>query len=202
MSTPHSFGGIVTSIDDSAIRHLAEKFRRAGNQAPHAIRRALNHTGDKTRTQVIRALTAQTGLKRKVIASAVKTKRANYGALEYRLRSKGGNVRLKFFGARETRKGVSAAPWNARRVYSGAFMKGGRFPKRVVFSKRGMGGNVFRRAGRGRLPIEQVRSGLFIPNEMINGQSAAAFLATVKALLPARVAHELDALLSGAAPRG
>ena len=38
-----------------------------GQRQRVAIARALNHTGAKTRTQVVRALTGQTGLKRKVI---------------------------------------------------------------------------------------------------------------------------------------
>jgi hypothetical protein len=37
-----------------------------------AIARAIRRTGDMTATQVVRTLTAQTGLKRQVIARAVK----------------------------------------------------------------------------------------------------------------------------------
>lgn len=186
-------------VDDSEIIGLADKFRAAGNQAPHAIRRAVNWTGDRTDTQVVRALTKQTGLKRVVIRKAVKRKRANYGDLSYRLKSRGGNVRLKFFAARETRKGVSAAPFGQRAIVAHAFIKGGRFPKRVPLA---MGGHVFMRTGSKRLPIEARKSGVFIPVEMVSGATAAAFLSTVNALLPARVGHELSAILAGHAPRG
>ncbi|GJE45316.1 hypothetical protein [Methylobacterium soli] len=48
-----------------------------------ALTRALNHTGDKARTQMTRALTAQTGLKRTVIVKALRVTRASPGVLTY-----------------------------------------------------------------------------------------------------------------------
>lgn len=170
-------------------------FRNAGNQAPHAIRRALNHTGDKTRTAMVRALTAQTGLKRGTIVRALKVIRANYGSLEYRIYSRGGNVSIKYFGAKETAGGVVSK----RGVFPRAFMKGGRFPNRVALK---LGGHAYERTGKARLPIRRVKSGVFIPKEMTSGDTAAQFHASVAAFLPDRIAHELNALLTGAAPRG
>ena len=180
---------LEVTIDTSSLLRIGNMLRAAGKMAPVAIARALNHSGDKARTAMIRAETAQTGLKRKVIAAALKSKRAaQQGGLSYTITSRGGNVRLKFFSARETRKGVSAAPWNARQVYAGTFMKGGRFPNRVA---AGLHGNVFVRTGKSRLPIRMVKSGLFIPTEMVTGQTAAAFHTTVAISLEARLSHEL-----------
>jgi hypothetical protein len=178
-------------IDASQIDHLAEVFKKAEREAPQAIARAIRRTGDMTATQVVRTLTAQTGLKRAVIVRAVKKMPAG---MTYSLKSRGGNVGLKYFGARETRKGVSAAPWNARRVFAGTFMKGGLFPHRVGLK---LGGQVFVRTGSGRTPIVRQKSGLFIPKEMISGASAAAFLATVNRVLPVRLQHEIAAILGG-----
>lgn len=178
-------------IDASQIEHLAELFKKAEREAPHAIARAIRRTGDMTATQVVRSLTAQTGLKRQVIVRAVKKMPAG---MSYSLKSRGGNVALKYFKARETRAGVSAAPWNARRVFAGMFIKGGRFPKRVGLN---LGGQVYARTGAGRVPIAKQKSGLFIPKEMISGATAAAFLSTVKRVLPARLQHELAAILGG-----
>ncbi|WP_316216612.1 hypothetical protein [Bradyrhizobium sp. SZCCHNR3003] len=181
-------------IDASQIEAMAKIFEEAKAKAPKAISRAISRTGAMTKTQVVRALTAQTGLKRPVIVRAVKAKP---GAMSYALHSRGGDVSLKYFGARETRRGVSAAPWNHRQVFAGAFIKGGRFPNRVAL---GFGGQVMARAGKSRLPIGKRKSGLFIPKEMISGATAAAFLRTVNTVLPARLQHELQAILGGHAP--
>jgi hypothetical protein len=168
--------------------------------------RAVNHTGDKARTQMRRVLVTQTGLTMKTIRKAVTSKKAFNGS-NYEIKSKGGDVRLMFFGARETRKGVSAAPWNKRQVYAGTFMKGGQFATakqhagwHPPLTKPGrkdlkMGGAVLRRAGKGRLPLRGVKSGLFIPTEMVTGSSEAAFYSTVESQLPDRLAHELYRVL-------
>lgn len=184
---------MIVSVDVAGLDRLANLLGAAGNQAPHALRRAVNHTGDKARTVMVRTLTLQTGLKRGVIVRAMKVNRANFGSLVYAIRSKGGNVSLKFFGARETRSGVSAAPKGQRRIYAASFLKGGRFPKRVPLQ---MGGHVFiRTGGAPRLPIQKVKSGVYIPNEMVEGATRSAFLSVVSASLPARVEHELMRVL-------
>lgn len=178
---------ISVKIDAADFNRVGNLIAAAGRKAPLAITRAVNHTGDKARTQMRRVLVPQTGLKMKTIRKAVTSTRSFNGG-DYVIKSSGGNIRLKFFKARETRKGVSAAPWNKRRVYGGSFMKGGRFPKRVALN---MGGAVIARAGAGRTPLKTIKSGLFIPEEMVKGQSAAAFYSTVEANLPGRLAHEL-----------
>jgi hypothetical protein len=63
------------------------------------------------------ALVSQTGLKRGTLVRAVK---GSAGPGGYVFKSHGGNIRLKFLGARETKKGVSAAPWNKRQIFAGA----------------------------------------------------------------------------------
>lgn len=177
--------------DLSALAHIGEVFKRAGQQAPNVVRLAVNHAGAKAVTAMRSALVDQTGLKRKTLVKAVKGGSTAGG---YVIKSHGGNIRLKFFAARETRKGVSAAPWNARRVYPGTFIKGGRFPKRVGLN---MGGQVMQRTGSGRLPLRGVKSGLFIPTEMVQGQSEAAFYRVLDTDLAPRLQHELSRILGG-----
>ncbi|MFN3891984.1 MAG: hypothetical protein ACK4MV_16435 [Beijerinckiaceae bacterium] len=186
---------------DGALDRYANAFAMLAQKSHIPLARALNHEGAKAKTQVIRALTKQTGLRRATIVRAVKEGKAAQGdaarnyvgmKLTYELRSKGGNVRLKFFGAREARAGVVAKPWGGSRLYAGAFTRGGRWPKRVTLP---YGGHAFQRAGASRLPISQVRSGLFIPDEMIQGASAAAFDQVMGAGLEARVSHELFRML-------
>lgn len=190
-------GGLFVQLDGSAIGRLGDRFAAAAHHSTVALARAVNHTGSKARTQMIRALVPQTGLKRKTIVKALREHKAGGGGLRYEIRSHGGDIRLKYFGPRETAKGVSAAPWNARHVYAHTFMKAGWWPRRVV--KANWNGQVFSRAGSStnsgmdRFHVE--RSGLFIPDEMVQGASASAFNRTAASELPARVEHELGRIL-------
>lgn len=172
----------------------------AGPKAPKAIMRAVNRTGDMAYTQMVRSLTKQSGMKHKVIRKALKKSKswtgssAGAGARDaYVIHSQGGNVRLKYFKARETRKGVTAAPWNRRRLYAQHFIKAGRYPHRVGWQG---GGHVYKREGSKRAPIVQVRSGLYIPDEMIKGASRDAFFSTIQSRLPERLRHELLRILA------
>ena len=178
-------------VDASEIRSLEKRIATAGNQAPHVIRRGLNRAGDKTRTKVIRVLRDQTGAKYGAIKKALKVKRATYGRLEYRIDASGQHLSLKEFGARQGKKGVSAAPWNKRQVFKHTFG-----PK-----IKGLGGHVFVRTTNERVPIEKLW-GPAIPKEMVKDESAAAFYAAAREYLPDAILHELAALLGGYAPRG
>lgn len=186
-------------IDARKFDEIASVFDRAGKQAPVVISRALNEAGARTKTQVIRALTDQTKLKRATIVRAVKEKRAGYGDLTYELKTRGGDISLKYFDARETQGGVTARPKGQSKVYPRAFIKGGRFPNRVALK---LGGHVFERAGAKRKPIEKRKSDVYIPREMVSGQTSAAFQATANSVLPRYLERHLRALLSGAAPKG
>ncbi|MGU3665820.1 hypothetical protein ACLBX9_16700 [Methylobacterium sp. A49B] len=200
-------GGLFVTLDASALARLGNQIGAAGKGAPLALARAINHTGAKAKTQMVRALVPQTGLKRRTIVKALRENKASAGSLTYTIKSHGGNIRLKYFGARETRAGVSAAPWNVRSVWQGSFMKAGWWPHRVV--KSNWNGQVFERAGsitgnmragsqtRRMDRFTVVKSGLFIPDEMVQGASAAAFNSTAAADLPARLERELGRILGG-----
>ena len=60
-----------------------------------------------------------------------------------------------------------------------------------------MGGEVMRRVGKRRLPLKGVRLGLFIPEEMVKGQSEAAFYRVLDSDLAPRLEHELSRILGG-----
>lgn len=181
--------------------------RLDGHQLHLGLQRALNHTGDKARTKVVRALAKQTGLPYGVIRKAVRTGRAwgagadasqfvqGRGSLEYVLSSKGGDISLKYFKARETRAGVSAAPLGQRKIFGGTFIKGGQFPKRKEAA--GLNGHVYQRTSKKRGPLEFQDSGVTIPVEMLKGSAAEAFTAVVNEELPNRVMHEISRLAPG-----
>lgn len=173
---------------DRGFHQWAGSFAELAEKAPTALSRALFHEGAKAKVATQRALAKQTNLKYGLLKRAVREVRGE--PLTYTLESAGGNLRLKWFGgAREVRGGVIARPWNRSTLYAGAFTRGGQWPRRVPIQK--LGGHAFQRTGGARLPISQVRSGLFIPTEMIEGASAAAFEATMGVTLEKRVAHEL-----------
>lgn len=174
---------------DNALKALGSK------QMAQAENRAINRTGDMARTQVRQKLARQTGLKRPVIVKAVRISRSNPSILTYKMTSHGGDIALKYFGARETRKGVSAAPFGKRRVFTTTFMRAGWWPNRVA--KPSWNGHVFMRAGASKFPIEKQKSGVVIPNEMVKGATADAFNSTVARVLPQRIAHEIARLTNG-----
>ena len=186
---------VQISINTVDIGRLANSLAAAGNKAPVAIARAINHTGSKARTAMIRTLTAQTGLKRKTIAKALKVKRAaQRGDLSYTITSRGGDISLKYFSPREVRRGVSAKPFGRRQLFAMAFLKGRWRANRVPLY---MGGHVFRRTSALRTPIELVDSGVIIPEQMVIGATKAAFYDVAQRDLADRLSHELFRILDG-----
>lgn len=165
------------------------------DQSGRVLARALNHEGDKKRTQVLRALAKQTGIKYGRIRAAVRTVRAGPGSLTYRLDFDGVETNIGDFSARQTKKGVSAAPWGVRRI----------FPHTFIIKK--YGGRVFKRTGAasddtrfklfdyrikdvGRFPIR----GVFGPNmarEVTKGDAREAWDADLPNLAD-RVGHEIE----------
>jgi hypothetical protein len=192
---------IVIKVEFDGAKELSNMLAAAGVKAPQAIRRAINHTGDKAKTAMARALAKQTGLKVSVTKRALKPLRASdgsatgfvpgKGSLEYVLRCKGGDVSLKYFRPIERGGGVYARPWGVQRFYPGAFMKSGPRGKRILNPK--FHGHVMENiaggAWRGKIKI--VRSGVFLAAEMVKGDSAAAFHKVVESDLLPRVRHEL-----------
>lgn len=183
---------------DGTLERFSNQLGALGDKAPLAMQRALAHTGDKARTHVRRALVKQTGLSRATIAKAVQTTRPSFNNLSYTLSTKGGNIRLRYFQPRETRKGVSAKVQGARRVFVSSFMKAGWvWSKRI--DKANWNRQVFRRvAGQtstGMDKFEVVRSGVYIPHEMVKGETEKAWRMVAERDLPDRLRHEIGRLL-------
>ncbi|WP_254695157.1 phage tail protein [Leisingera sp. NJS201] len=166
-----------------------------GEDAPKAVNRAINRTGDMARTQVVRTLAKQTGLPQKTIRKSVKVKRSSWDDLTYTLKSAGGDVALKYFQKRETKKGVVANLGTARGrvLFPRTFFRGGAFPRRVDLSA--FGGHVMDRMSEQRFHLKKVKSGVFIPEEMVEGATADAFERSVQQNLPRRLDHEISRLL-------
>lgn len=175
---------VIFDVDARAFDELAAKVAAIGRDVRPALARALNHTGDKARTQVIRALVKQTGAKYGAVRKALTSRPATAGAPVYRIIAQGPYLSLKEFGARQTGAGVSAAPWGRRRVFAHTFIV------------PALGGHVFERKGKARLPLRKLW-GPALPKELVKDQTKAAFETTVAVELPRRVAHEIEAVLGG-----
>lgn len=186
----------VGEVDVKGLQRFENMLGALGAEAPKAVNRALARTGDMARTQVIKTLTVQTGLPQKTIRRSLKVSRPSKGFPMYVIHSAGGNISLKFFKRRETSDGVEAYLGEARgkELFLGdTFFKGGLFPRRRV-EIRSMGGHVFGRVG-GRTQLEKLKSGVFIPAEMVDGASALAFEDAVAKNLPRRLDHEISRVL-------
>lgn len=204
---------IVVSIGGNGHRLFQDAMSALGSagRARTAFSRAINHTGRVAGNEAGRALAAQTGLRSAVGRRALRQKveRSTPATLAYVINATGGDISLKHFGARETRKGVSAAPWASRRIYPSTFMKAGFWPKRVT--KPAWNGQVFERitsSGYGKArnadgkivrsgtKFRKVKSGLFIPVEAVKGATADAFQQSGPRL-EKRVLHEVKAITKG-----
>ena len=183
----------VGEVDVRDLERFGNMIGALGQDGPKVIARSLNRTGDMGKTVVVRTLAKQTGLPLKTIRKAVKSKRASWQDLEYTLTASGGDVSLKYFKARETQRGVTAFVRGERELFEGSFIKGGSFARGRVVAK-GLNGHVFQRIG-GRTQLEKLKSGVFIPIEMIEGATAAAFEGLVGDVLPRRLDHEINRIL-------
>ena len=197
---------IKIGMNFAGLERFHNMLAAAGKKAPQALRRAINHTGDKARTAMVRELAVQTGLKVGVMKRALKVSRASdggpsgfvagAGSLEYVIKSKGGNVGLKYFKPVERGGGVLASPWGQKKFFPGAFKKSGPPGHRRINPK--FHGRVLRNAEGGNWggKLVEAKSGLFIAEEMVSGATAATFYQIVERDLPARVEHELLRILN------
>ena len=171
---------IITARDKVLARYGNQLALLGEGKARTAMSRALNHEGDKGRTQVKRALVKQTGIKYGVVEKAMATVRATPATLTYTLKARGDETNIAWFGGVQRRKGVSAAPWSKRRIFRHAFIV-----PRVS--------RAFIRTSKSRLPIRP----LYGPNlarELVKDSSAAAWQSGV-ANIVARVGHEIGRML-------
>ncbi|WP_262027611.1 phage tail protein [Microvirga sp. Mcv34] len=175
-------GGVVVTVDARDLIDEARVFQQLGDGdlVNMALSRALNWTMDRTYTQVARGLAKQTGLAYSAVPKSLEKRYASAGNLEAQIVGTGKFHSLADFGPTQRKKGVSAKPWNVRRTFPGTFM--------------GPNGQVYKRLGRSRLPIEKLW-GPSIPREMTRGNVASTFQAVVRERLPARVEHEVGFIL-------
>lgn len=173
---------ITVDLHDEVLKRFGNQLAALGqDQARVVMSRALNHEGDKGRTQVKRVLVKQTGIKYGEINKAIRTIGSTPATLTYRIVARGDETNISLFGASQGKRGVSAAPWGKRHVFKSTFIV-------ARFS-----GKVFKRTSSKRFPIKQVY-GPNIARELVKDESAAAFKAG-SSLIADRVAHEIARVL-------
>ena len=102
-----------------------------------ALVTSLNKIGAEVVTQAKRELRDATGLKAGVVGKKIKKDKARKGDETYSIYIKSRYLNAIEFGARQTKRGVSAKVWGKRKVYRGAFIGSGRNSgKQLVFKKR------------------------------------------------------------------
>jgi hypothetical protein len=175
-------GGLTITARGNAAEVLLPLELLASDRSRKAMAMAANHSTAKAQTQVRRAVAKQAGIGFGSVKAATKMFSATAASLTAEIKGTGSHLPLKVFKARQTARGVTAAPWNQRRLFASTFFVGK------------FGGDVFRRTGKDRFPIKKLW-GPAIPKEMVKGASAAAFQGTVATALPPRVQHELARLL-------
>lgn len=179
---------------DDNLKLYGKRVRELNQKFPKVLPRIVNQVGNRAKTQVIRNLTKQTGLPRQTIVKAVgDPTTARAGRLSYEMVTRGGNIRLKYLGARETEDGVVAKPFGVTTTYPGAFMRGGQWPNRKPVAK--FDGHAFVRLNRSGTRITFARSGVRIPEEMTKGATREAFMKVAGPLLRERVDAALAKLV-------
>ena len=101
-----------------------------------ALVTSLNKVGAEVFTQAKRELKDATGLKVGVVAKGLKKDKARKGDETYSIFIKSRYKNVIEFGARQTKKGVSAKVWGKRRVYKHSFIASGQNSgKQLVFAR-------------------------------------------------------------------
>lgn len=191
---------LVFTAQDANLQRFDNMLGALGSEKMLKVEvRAVKHTGNIAYTAVARHISQNTSLSYAAVKRGMgKPKLPSFVDVRYRIQlNNTRDIPLRMFRARETRKGVTAdIPGEAgRKLFEGAFMKGGRFPNRVSIAK--MGGNVFEREGTARLGIVKVKSGVTIADLAMADEATAVFDEVVQSRLPARVGHEIHRITGG-----
>src|SRR5579885_2528284 len=150
-------------------KELSKLFGEAASGASYAVAKAVDEVGNKTKTQVVRAVAAQAGVKYGRALSVIGSRQAmGTGNGSYEIVARDVTMSLKEFAPRQAAAGVEAAPWGKRRVFAHTFI--------------GPNGHVFVRVGKARLPIRKL-FGPAIPKEMVRDEAEATFYRAAGELL-------------------
>lgn len=168
---------VIISPRDQVLARFGNQLGALGERgAKAAMKSALWRGGNEARTKVKRTLSKQTGIKYGMIDKAMRTKFRETPDLIYELEATGEETNLGLFGAIQRKKGISARPWNQRRVFKGTFFA--------------YGGKVFRRLTDKRGPIKPLY-GPNIGRELVKDETKELWETAVPPAIMKRVEHEI-----------
>ncbi len=143
-----------------------------GKEITQAVTRSLNRAANAGKVAGTRKIREEYNIKAKDIKKTIKIKKASYGTLEAKIAIEGKPIPLKYFGARQTSKGVTIKikKKEPRKLIKRAFI-GGYVPKRVNGRLRMVkvsgwgGGHVYiRKPGERRKPFKMTTEHINIPD--------------------------------------
>jgi hypothetical protein len=162
--------------------NLSKLFEQAALKAPYAVGRAIDEVGNKTKTQVIRAVAKQVPTKVGRVRHAVSSRLAMGGGQgQYVIIARDVTLSRKEFSPRKTAGGISVmTATRGRIVLKGSFFG----PGEHVYERTTKDGKTKRgpRPTHSQLPIKKLW-GTSIPKEMVKGEAEATFYRNVEQML-------------------
>lgn len=139
-------GEITITVDSAAVEAALQVL---GPASSLAIARALNKAAGNVQVSVLRTLSTEIGLPQRAFRGSVKVQRVTAAAVTEsgataKVTARGGDISLRHFQARQTRKGVTFKPGRKvkRRLLEGAFIATARGGSRQVFIRAQNAKNV------------------------------------------------------------
>jgi len=179
----------------AGLREMMQPLAAFGERLPNAQANALNRTLTKTRSAVLPVLVRQTGLAKRIIDKAMRTARASPQNPRVAIITRGGEVSLRYFGAHEVAGGVEATVRGKKDFIAGGFRRSGPRGRRTMVTKLNDQAFINVDGGRWRGKIMKEKSGVFIPYDLVSGQTAATFNRMVETDLLQEVEREMAWLL-------
>jgi hypothetical protein len=161
--------------------------------ARRAIVRGLNKTATNVRTSASAAIRKRRALSAKVVRDAMAIRKATKERLVSSIVVTGSPIPLRDYKARQTKRGVtvSVSP-GARKLVE---HRGNH-----AFIVNKIGGHVFVRTGKSRLPIKKL-FGPSLPSTFVQAEVRAAWTATALETMPKRLSEEVRFELSRVSAR-
>lgn len=176
-----------------ALRYRDEQIQAAitalGDRAPKAISRALNRAATSTRAMHARQIAADMRLKVGSVREQLKIRNARPDDLVARISASGKRLPLTDFGARQTRKGVTANTGKGRTLIPAAFIATMGSGHVGVFKREKPGERRSPGAWSLNLPIQQ-KFGPSLPH--VFSKLTPAAIAHGEEALKKNLAHELS----------
>ena len=170
-----------------------------------AVARAINHTMAKAKTGTSRDIRGQYKVKAKELKSALALFKASRVNLDGMLVATGRPLPIMAFGARQTRKGVTADVMGQRKLIRGAFISTMNSGHTGVFARGNYSGYTFqfrdKRVKRhsNDLPINEITTSS-VPKMMQNNAVLDNLKRGLDEDFPSRLRHELSFLMSKSTP--